>query len=174
MGEKLHDYANGLDKSPVSPDKDDAKSVGNGMTFRRDLRDMYDVKPALMYLADKVAERLRLYGLKCSTVRVAVKDPAFKSFSRQKTLNEPTILSLDIYKAAERLVEDARVFPIRALTITAAGVTRGEAEQLALFDREKREKYERLEKTVFDIHQRFGKNAVTRGSVLKNDIGLDN
>lgn len=93
-GEMVHDYANGLDDSPVqyACNEREVKSVGNGMTFKRNLVGLEDVKAGVLSLSDTVATRLRKYGLKCSTVQITIKDPKLKSISRQKKLATPTYL----------------------------------------------------------------------------------
>ena len=44
MGGMIYDYANGIDEDPVklAGAVRDIKSVGNGMTFKRDLENIYD------------------------------------------------------------------------------------------------------------------------------------
>ena len=64
-GEDLHRSANGEDTSPVRRwgDWDDVKSVGHGVTFRRNIRGEDDVSLAVTELADWVSTRLRLYEM---------------------------------------------------------------------------------------------------------------
>ncbi|MDR2157137.1 MAG: DNA polymerase IV, partial [Clostridiales Family XIII bacterium] len=80
QGEMLSDYAGGLENAPVraASERRKIKSVGNGVTFRRDLLGRDDIMIALTALSDTVSGRLRKYGLKCSGVKVDVKDPEFK------------------------------------------------------------------------------------------------
>jgi DNA polymerase-4 len=64
IGEMVHDYANGIDNSPVkfADEQRDVKSVGNGMTFKRDLIGLEDIKAGIAALSDSVAIRLRKNG----------------------------------------------------------------------------------------------------------------
>ena len=73
-GEDLHRSANGEDTSPVRRwgDWDDVKSVGHGVTFRRNIRGEDDVSLAVTELADWVSTRLRLYEMKAYGVKRSV------------------------------------------------------------------------------------------------------
>ena len=81
LGETLHDYACGRDDSPVAVAGEHSapKSVGNGMTFRRNLVGLDDIRAGVAALSDSVASRLRRCGMKCGTVQVTIRDPAFKN-----------------------------------------------------------------------------------------------
>lgn len=179
-GGMLYDYANGLDESPVSlfSERKKIKSVGNGITFRRNLQGIDDIKTAVTSLSDTVASRLRKYKMKCYGVKVDIKDPDFRVISRQKQLNTPTNLEEDIFRSAIELIEASWNLknPIRLLTITGINLCdEDESEQLSLFntDSKNREKSEKMERTMDDIRARFGDNSITYGRMIKNDIGID-
>lgn len=180
-GEMLSKYARGEDDSPVADiyEEMDAKSVGNGMTFRRDLITRDEIKLGLYSLAEDVARRLRKKGMKCTTVSVTVKDTKLKSFTRQKPIEPPTNLSREIAECAYELtvasVPPGK--PTRMLTVTAMNLIHEEnaVEQIGFFDldkEEKRKKAGKLENTLDEIRLRFGKDALTSGAVLGNDIGI--
>jgi DNA polymerase-4 len=172
-GGQLWDYANGLDDAPVLPfDRhDEVKSVGNGMTFPRDLTTDEEIRAALSMLADEVSTRMRAHGVKCQTVAVHIKDPAMKTISRQTALRHPTRLQAELTEQAMRLVRahwrpDA---PVRALTLTAAGLIPEDedAAQLSIFgedDERRREKLEKLEDAVYRIRSRFGPGSIKVGA----------
>lgn len=180
-GDTLWLYANGLDDSEVKPANDiqNMKSVGNGLTYRRDLCGKDDISIAVACLCDSVASRMRRYGVKANTLHVQIKDPDFKTVSKQRTLSAPTYLSGDLCTLALQLIEefwDMRQ-SIRAITVTASQLVQaGEvAQQLSFFDIEKhvqQEKLEQLERTVDAIKGKFGKGAISRATVISNDLGL--
>ncbi len=182
MGELIHDYANGIDDSPVKSvaQARDVKSVGNGMTFKRDLIGLQDIKTGVWALADEVAGRMRRYGVKCRVVQVLIKDPNFKSISRQKTLSVPTHLAKEMADVVMEIIGESwnEKAPIRMLTITGANLVGGEhyGEQLSFFEERpnfNREKQEKLENTLDQIREKYGKNSVELGGILKNDIGVE-
>lgn len=180
QGPLLHQYANGLDDSPVAlyNQREKIKSVGNGITFRRNLSGLDDILTAVTSLSDTVASRLRKYQMKAWGVKVDIKDPGFKTISRQKQLANATHLASEIRAASMEIIRQSWRLsdPIRLLTITAINLTdESESEQLSLFDAdtESREKGESIERTMDDIRKKFGDSAVTFGSVLDNDLGID-
>ena len=182
LGAMIHDYANGLDDSPVQPAYAgrQIKSVGNGLTFKRDLRGKEDIATALTALCDEVAERLRRYGLKCQNISVNIKTPEFKQVSRQATLAGPTHLARVLREAALKLVEKTWDMnaPIRTLTVTGGQLveTGAEAEQMTLFAEENQaelEKMERLEAAIDGIRARHGAKALRPGVLLNNDLGIE-
>lgn len=172
IGGTIHDYANGIDESPVRPAQEtrEIKSVGNGMTFSHDLKGFAEIENGVLALADEVASRMRRYGVKCRVVGVALKDPDFKSISRQKTLPAPTHLTREISGAAMQLIracwqENA---PLRSITVTGANLVGAEcaAEQLAFFDDgiAGKEKLEKADLAVDKIRAKYGKNAIGFGA----------
>lgn len=176
QGAVLHDYATGAEKAPVIPRREmpGPKSVGNGLTFRRDLVGWEELRTALTSLSDEVAARLRAEGLKCTAVQVTVRDPNFRDICRQKRLGAPTYISRDITGAAMELLTASwsPSAPVRALTVTAQNLLpEGEAaEQLDLFAQgaaPERDRLERLEHAVDAVREKYGRGAVSRASGVR-------
>ena len=140
-GEQLHDAANGWDHSLVRPagETPPPKSVGNGLTFRRNLTGAEEIQAGAQLLAERVALRLRRHQLKCTTVQVSLRSPEFKTIQRQKGTPAPTNVSRVIFQCVVELLEGTWNWsaPLRAMTITAAGLVpeeeAGEQLDLALF-----------------------------------------
>lgn len=173
LGRQLHEYANGLDRSPVRPqaEREPVKSVGNGTTFPHDLTRWEEVRAGLAALSDSVAMRLRRQGLYCSGVQVTIKDSSFCSISRQKRLESPTRLMKDIQRAAMELTRSAwrAPTPIRMLTVTALHITESAEsfEQLDLLGAGRAvsdARQEQLESAVRAIRDKFGDGSITFGS----------
>ena len=99
--------AAGEEHAPVVPARDlpGPKSVGNGLTYPRNLRGWAELRSALTELADEVAARLRRHTLKCTAVQVTIRDPDFRDICRQKKLAAPTYVSRDLAEAAMELVK---------------------------------------------------------------------
>ncbi len=175
----IWEHANGIDDDPVSlyTDKEPIKSVGNGITFRRDLSTADDIAIAVKGLSDTVAGRLRKYGLKAYGVKVDIKDPYFKVISRQTQLSSPTWLAEEIAKAATEIINRSwrKGYPIRMLTITGINLTDEMGnEQLSLFDSniEEKERLEKVEFTMDAVRKKYGSNAIGFASVISNDLGI--
>lgn len=170
QGEQLWSYANGLDASPVAPagTYTPPKSVGNGETFPRNLIRREEVSRGVAMLADQVAVRLRKHGMMASTLQVSIRDPNFKDICRQRPLDAPANTARELYRAAMDIIgrcwkDNA---PIRAITLTAHNlIPEGEAaEQLDLFlaaGPRRRDRVEKLERTMDAIRSRYGRSAVT-------------
>ena len=181
-GEELHEYANGREFSQVKPYyyKDEQKSIGNGMTFKRDIKTESEAKTCIYYICDKVSSRMRKQGVLCRDVQVALKNTELCTRVRSKKLPSPTDLAFELADAAIKTVfESAGVSfePIRAITVTGTELVKSSdfCEQLSLFDLNynfKRAREESLEKTRDAIAEKFGKNAVKRCSLMKNEFGI--
>ncbi len=178
-GELIHDYANGRDDSKVSrsSEKERIKSVGNGITFKRNLQGITDLKRGCIALADTVAGRLRKYGLKCQGVKVDIKDPFFKTISRQKQLERPSSIAGEISAAAMEIINSSwnMADPVRMLTITGINLTgENEDEQLSMLSLSNgsREKSEKVERALDHIRGKYGTRSITFGGAVGNDMGI--
>ena len=180
QGGVIHDYANGLDITPVLrfDQQEKIKSVGNGTTFRRNLTGEEDIRTGVTALSDTVASRLRKHKMKAFGVKVDIKDPDFKVISRQVQLDNPTNLTEVIADTAMELIRKHWRMrdPIRLITVTAINLCdENQAQQLSLFAEENinTDKEERAERAMDDIREKFGNSAISFGSVIKNDIGVE-
>ena len=171
-GGQLWNYANGLENDPVAPagQYTPPKSVGNGLTFPRNLTTREEVRQGLALLCDQVAVRLRRHHLKAGTVQLTIRDPEFKDICRQQPLDAPTCTARELHRTAMDIV--ARAWrpnaPIRALTVTAHNlIPEAEcAEQQTLFDLQaprRRDKVEKLERAMDAIRHKYGRDALTTG-----------
>ena len=174
-GYTLHDYATGREHAPVVPARDmpGPKSVGNGLTFPKNLVGWEQLRTALSELADEVVVRLRKHGLKCTTVQITVRDPSFKDICRQKRLSAPTYISRDLAQCGMELLHScwSERQPVRALTITAQNLVeeRDAGEQVDLFAADAipcRDKLEKLEKAMDSIRDKYGRGAISIASAV--------
>lgn len=178
QGRQIWEYTNGLDTSPVAraDEAEKIKSVGNGVTFTRDLVTEDDIITAVTSLSDTVAGRLRKYGMKACGVKVDIKDPYFKVISRQKQLFTPTNLACELANSAIDIIHSSwkKGSPIRMLTITGINLTDEIFdEQLSIFggDSESRKKGEQIERTMDEVRKKYGSSAIGFATVIDNDIG---
>lgn len=180
-GEMLSAYASGRDSSPVVPrsEREDAKSVGSGYTFKRDLLGREEARVGIDFLSFDVASRLRRQGMRCNTVQLTIKDEYLKVIQRQVSINPPTDIAREIAEAAYGILlrEWSVGKPIRMLTVTASSLVRADSvsEQLSFFGEENEEhrlKNRKMEETVDNIRQKFGIDSILSGSLLESDIGL--
>ncbi len=179
LGLELSRYARGEDEASVRRwgEKEPVKSVGNGTTFRRNIRGPAEIRSALNVLADEVAGRLRRHGVWAGAVQVTIRDPDLKTITRQKQLPMSTHLARDLANACWQLMEKnwdmAR--PVRMLTVTALAITEEPfAVQQSLFDDAPKAdpRREKLEQSLDAIRKKYGRGAIGAGSILHNDMGL--
>jgi DNA polymerase IV len=162
-GAALGDRARGLDADPVG-DRDAAKSVSHEHTFDVDTSDREVIERTILGMAEGVAGRLRDSGVKASTVTVKIRDSAFRTITRQRTLSEPTDLTEPIFRTAMELARpEVRGLRIRLLGVGASGL--GERDQLALFaDVDPRRR--RVVEAADAVRHRFGERAITRARLV--------
>lgn len=180
MGTLLYDTANGMEKEPVASffAEREVKSIGNSMTFRRDLLGKNEIRSGLSALSDSVAVRLRKAGKKCSVVQIAVRDPEFKTVQKQKSLSKPTNLQKEITEIAFALFGSCCSFemPVRLLSVTASGLTDEDEEfcQLDMFFTEKQasEKQAAIEDTIDSIRDKYGKHSIAFGHFKNSETGI--
>ncbi len=178
-GTMLYIYANGLDREPVKSiyEKHESKSIGNSMTFSRNITSKEDILTAVSAISQMVSRRMRHEGVKGSTIQIGIKYSDFKYVSRQKTLINPTNISKEIEDNAFELICEnmAKNKPIRLLSIQLSSLTSEETSphQISLFAEEKTyEKQEKLDEALDKIRLKFGKDAVTTGGIMTNTMGI--
>lgn len=188
-GGQLYDFANGTDTDPVAPagQYTPPKSVGNGLTFPKNLHGMDEIKAGVTMLSDQVAVRLRQHTMKCQGVSLSIRDPNFHDISRQTQLSSPTNLAREIAQTACDLVQEYWDVstPVRALTVTALYLVREEdtytqVDLIGGQQTERRGRLEKLESAMDEIRARFGKYAITAASSPKghwakqaSDLSID-
>lgn len=178
-GTMLWTYANGMDDSPVLRYEqfEPAKSVGNGVTFKRDLTAEEDIRTAVIAISDRVAGRLRRGHFKACGIKVDIKDPYFKQISRQKQIDTPTNLAAEIAEIAMEIIRHSwkEGAPIRLITITGINLVDADEDiQLSLFaeNEERHEKNEKLELTMDKVRGKFGNSVIGFATAMDNDLGI--
>ncbi len=138
-----------------------------------------DVKLTLYMLSESVAARLRSHGFRCQTVQISIRDTGLGWFSRQQRLSCSSNLSGEITDAAMALFCRHHDWqsPVRSLGVRGCDlVPDTEPEQISVFlDEQHRLKKQALERTMDDLHARFGDAVIKRGVLLTDPaIGLAN
>jgi DNA polymerase-4 len=162
-GATLHERALGIDRGPVTPEIA-AKSVSHETTFDVDTADAEVIERTLLALSEGVASRLRAGHVRASTVAVKVRDSAFRTVTRQRTLAEPTDLADPIYRTALELARpEVRGRRIRLLGVGAHGL--GEPSQLGMFSSEDPRRRAAVE-AQDAIRRKYGSRALTRARLV--------
>ena len=186
-GITLWEFANGRDFSQVEPIPAQAKGIGNSTTVQQDIETGEDAYPVLMELAESVGSRLRKEKQLAGMVSCEIKYNTFQSVSHQTTLSMATDSTTLIYETARHLFNELwDGTPIRLLGIRTSKLCDiSEPVQLSLFDMippeasattgkkesvtmhtPRRQKQEKLDKALDKIKNKYGKDAIVRGSLL--------
>lgn len=103
VGLRLTDFARGLDRRRVTPDRP-AKSIGAETTFRKDRTHPDDLIEALRPLAETVARRLQAADRLAAGVTVKLKTTDFVQRTRSTGLPTPTQDAETLWQACARLL----------------------------------------------------------------------
>lgn len=170
----LIDHANGRESctiAEIKSYKSKSKSISNSQILFSD----YDYDKAHVVIQEMAltgCQRLIREHLIASHVGIFVgysKDAAPATGGTLKMANSTNLYSI-IREYVDRLYEEtiSKDYPIRRLGICFSGLADESAEGYDLFtDVEALEKERKLENTVLNIKDRFGKNALLRGLDLK-------
>ena len=172
-GNLLYRYANGIDDSPVSAQPDAPKGYSNERTFEEDVIGYEMADRVLLFLADKVAGRIRKDRVKASCISVTVRGNDRKKHSHQKMLEQATDITNEVYKTATVLIRELwdGNKPLRLIGLSLTGLDDGSYRQFSLMDQdEKRLREQQADKVMDDLRSRFGRDIVKRGSLLDHDI----
>ncbi len=170
FGRRLSAIAEGRIHSELVP-WSQPKSVSNELTMPENTGDMRTLEKYLMGLSDKVGRRLRRQGLKGRTVVLKVKTHKHRLITRSTTLEKPVSRGKTIYEESRRLLGEYGV-PVE-LRLIGVGVSGLEPEsgsgQFAMFGGASpdEEKWDRVEKAVDSILDRFGRGSVRKGRQLE-------
>lgn len=172
-GERLQNYALGLDASPVCKyyEHRNVKSIGNSTTAPRDLKSLVDIKIVFSTLCDSVGRRLREQNLRCGVVSISVRDNNLFTHEAQRTLLTPTSITKDIFDTALVLFGECFSFdrPVRALGISVSGLLpECSGVQLNVFDGTNKRRLEQLDIATDKIKKRFGTFSVRQAIALEN------
>ena len=173
-------YARGEDLQPYMFTREANKGYGNSLTAPQDIMTMEYAKHLLLSLCETVGARLRTDQVKISVVAVHITTYEFQYSNKQMQLLSPTDVTEEIYSAAclvfGRLWD--RRTPIRQIGVHTSKVQSDAGRQYNLFDMQKYDRLEVLNRTIDNIRERYGEDSVFRASFLKSNVthmsgGLD-
>ena len=170
LGDKMslqcHNYANGIDNSPVRAEREEAKSYSNSVTLEDDVKTDETAHAILLALSDSVSRHMRSDGAMAFSVSVTIRFLDFKNKSHQCQLNSPV-------NTAKKLLSEMwrNHKPLRLISITLSNLSKDKTSgvQMSLFNETidlNNERDEKLDKTLDSIRGRFGSGIVQRGTVM--------
>lgn len=167
----LHEYANGIDESPVVARAPEAKGYSISTTVEENVTDFESAHRILLSLADSVSGRMRADSAKCSCVGVTVRYTDFRDRAHQRRLWEPTDITGEIYELSRELLDELwdGHTPIRLIGISLTELSRDGEAQMSLFADERRDKARKIDKAMDAIRSRYGSDTIMRGSVRREN-----
>jgi DNA polymerase IV len=169
----LLEYAKGRDDSPVVSHTD-AKSISSEETFEENTNDLEVLRKVLLVQAEEVGRRLRKNDLKGSTVTLKLRRADFVRITRSISFSEASDSTNTLYGHALRLLEAVDLsekFRLIGVAISGFAKTQSAAAQMKLFGGESRrdESWREVEKAMDSIKDRFGREAIKRGTLIEDE-----
>ncbi len=167
FGLKLKEFSLGIDASPVII-YSEAKSVSNEETLEKDTNDPEVLGREILAQVESVGRRLRGKKLRGCTITLKLKRSDFTQITRSITLKAPTNSTDTIYKRSLRLLEEVDMhgkFRLVGVGVSNFSSCPGGSEQMSLFQEtdQKKKSWEKVEKAMDVIKNRFGRDAIKRG-----------
>ncbi len=136
-------------------------SIGNETTLDQPVDQIAEMEKILWELVEEVGGRLRreeLYA-RCLTVKIRYSD--FHTITRSRTLPAPTCFDREIFQTVSALLRRnlARGRAVRLLGVSASAL-QSAGWQEPLFNRERRESFERLYQGIDELRRKYGEGAV--------------
>lgn len=164
-GKMLHDYANGIDDSPVENRYDDRKGIGFSKTMEDDIEDKGILYEQLSKFSNKISLELKKRKMYASTIVVTIRYASFKTYNHQMKFENNTNLEEEIFKYAKLCFNKLwSLEPVRLIGLRVSDLSNNNDIQLSLFDENhKILKEKEIDKLIDDINKEFGSGTVFKG-----------
>jgi DNA polymerase-4 len=149
----------GIDEGP--------RSVSHEHTFSVDTADAQVLESTLARLCEMVCRRLREQNLHARTIQLKLRNSAFHTVTRARTLEQPTSVEPEFFIAIRELFRanwDRE--PVRLLGVHASHFAE-ESEQLSLGGRNTHEKWNHALSAADRMREKFGENAISLATGMK-------
>ncbi|MBM6617409.1 DNA polymerase thumb domain-containing protein [Bacillus suaedaesalsae] len=174
MGNQLYYHAHGIDLSDIgAPIMQGQISFGKGQILLRDYPDPNEVKHVILEMCEEVGRRARQHKKAGRTISLGIgysKEEFGGGFHRSRTIDEPTNITLDLYKVCLELFEENyQGKTVRRIDIALSNIVEDTEMQLNLFYTSK-PKQRTLGYTMDAIREKYGSTAILR-AVSYTDAG---
>lgn len=161
-GLHLSALSHGIDGRQVEAD-DEVKSVSHEETFERDTDDQRLIFDTLLYLSEKVSQRLRAHELRGRLLTLKVRLAGFRTYSHSVRFDERTNHADKIFKKSKQLFIDrfASAGPVRLVGVRVSNFDDGYIQD-SLFTDGKNERSEAVHQALDKIQDKFGVGSIKR------------
>ena len=145
------------------------KSIGAEETFGTDISDPAQIRRELLRLSGRTARGLRSSGYVARTISVKLRRADFKTFTRSRTLPEPTDVTQQIYGTACELYAASGLADgvlLRLVGVRASGLSPAALAGIQLALGERADAWREAESAMDKITRRFGSSAVRPGTLV--------
>lgn len=165
MGIMMHNYANGIDDSPVYFEKEEVKSISSSTVLAYNYKDDAMIKEVIVSLSNQVGKKLRDNKMYANVVGIWFKYNYFDRYSKQITLENSISTDEEIYNMAYKIFKDMwnKEDGIRSICVFLGGLSNTKIRQLSLFDTNNEEiKHdEKLQGIIDDIRNKYGNDIIS-------------
>lgn len=167
--------ANGLNNDRVALDSyiEKSKSIGHGVTCKRDLENNDDVWKVFLSLSQDVSKRLRKENLFATGVQIGVRDVRFINKQFQCQIDNSTQSATEIAKAAMGLFASNYMWEhrVRAVTVRAINLIDTPCfQQLDFYtDYSKAERQRCIDDAVMGLRDKFGEDIIFNCCLMNED-----
>lgn len=148
-------------------EEEDPKSISHEHTFTEDVSDGELLHATLVRLTEKVMRRLREHGLHARTVQLKLRYKDFSTYTRAKTLSEPSNIDRDVVEASHALFDQnwRRGEAVRLLGVQVSHFS-GQAPQANLLSGQDSEKWRRVLAATDALKDKYGEGTLHLGGAL--------
>ena len=169
FGKRLIELSSCIDTSGVK-DFSVRKSVSKETTLNEDTNNIEILREHVLKQSENVGRELRTMKVRARTITLKIKDSNHEQITRNITINNPTSSTEIIYREAFSLLDAFKIRKkIRLIGVGTSSLTSEDSPvQMELFNNRgsKTKNWEKVDKAVDNIINKFGKESVKR-AVLK-------
>ena len=175
----MHNFANGVDDSPVVSERPEPKWYSNSLTLEENLSSITEANTVLLSLADAVTRHMRKDGNKAHSISVAIRFSNFKNQSHQMSFSEPLSTTNEVYKVAKKLLRELWKGrrPIRLISISLTNLTKlSGCKQLSFFDKSNpqaelsKKSDAKVDKVIDELRKKYGFEVIQRGRLMNFNL----
>lgn len=163
MGRMMHEYANGIDNSPVYYEKENAKSISSSTVLSYNYHDIVKIREVIMSLAMDVGKKIRDNKMYADTIGVWIKYSYFEKISKQEKLDTSISTDEEIYNNAVRIFDRLwnKEDGIRSICVFTSGLSPTKKKQLSLFDLDSNDDTDdKLQDVIDNMRDKYGDDII--------------
>ena len=171
MGKLMHEYANGIDNSPVYNEREEVKSISSSTVLPYNYKDKKMINNVIMGLSMEIGRKLRYNKMYADTIGVWLKYNYFNKLSKQEKLDNSISTDNEIYENAIRIFDNIWNGDdgIRSICVFISGLSHTKKKQLSIFDINKdavlEENDEKIEDIIDNIRNKYGKKSINFANI---------